>query len=66
MTYGDVFHQAEVEYSHYNFEVGDVALLTKLFDMYSGARRPDRLPLPADYVLKCSHAFNLSMPGRHQ
>ncbi|NLM94357.1 MAG: glycine--tRNA ligase subunit alpha [Firmicutes bacterium] len=63
VTYGDVFHQAEVEYSHYNFEVADVALLTKLFDMYEVEARAvlDRgLPLPAyDYVLKCSHAFNL-------
>lgn len=62
-TYGDVFHQNEVEQSKYNFEIGDTAMLFKLFDMYEAeARRvlEHNLVLPAyDYVLKCSHTFNL-------
>lgn len=63
ITYGDVFHQNEVEQSTYNFEVADTKLLFNLFDQYEGeAKRvaAEGLVLPAyDYVLKCSHAFNL-------
>lgn len=63
ITYGDVFHQNEVEYSTYNFEVADIDMLFKLFDMYEKeANRVVELGLvqPAyDYVLKCSHTFNL-------
>ncbi|MCK4738748.1 MAG: glycine--tRNA ligase subunit alpha, partial [Deltaproteobacteria bacterium] len=33
-TYGDVHHRGEVEYSKYNFELADVGMLTKLFDIY--------------------------------
>jgi glycyl-tRNA synthetase alpha chain len=63
MKYGDVHHQGEVEHSHYNFENADVELLLLLFDKYEAeARRiiAENLVLPAyDYVLKCSHVFNL-------
>lgn len=63
VTYGDVFHQNEVEQSTYNFEHADVAKLFELFDFYE--HEADRLvgvnlPLPAyEMVLKASHAFNL-------
>jgi len=63
LTYGDVHHRGEVEHSHYNFEAADTDLLFELFDMYEKeAQRivEQRLVLPAyDYVLKCSHTFNL-------
>lgn len=63
ITYGDVHHQAEVDYSHYNFESADVATLTTMFNLCEQeARNIAALHLvqPAyDYVLKCSHLFNL-------
>lgn len=63
VTYGDVFHRNEVENSHYNFEVADTDMLFTLFDMYEKeAKRvvETGFVLPAyDYVLKCSHTFNL-------
>lgn len=62
-TYGDVFHQNEVEQSAYNFELSDAALLFDLFNKYEKeAIRVIELGYvhPAyDYVLKCSHTFNL-------
>lgn len=63
VTYGDVFHQNEVEQSTYNFEYADVVKLFELFDFYE--HESDRLvgvnlPLPAyEMVLKASHTFNL-------
>ncbi len=63
ITYGDVHHRAEVEFSTYNFEESDPEMLFKLFDLYE--REANRviakgLILPAyDYCLKCSHTFNL-------
>ncbi|MFS8523806.1 MAG: glycine--tRNA ligase subunit alpha [Limnochordales bacterium] len=63
ITYGDVFHQNEVEQSTYNFEAADTAMLFQLFDSYEreAMRLLDmELVLPAyDWVLKCSHTFNL-------
>lgn len=63
LKYGDIFHQNEVEQSTYNFEISDAKTLFTLFDMYSQeANRvlDANLVLPAyDYVLKCSHSFNL-------
>ena len=63
VTYGDAFHQNEVEQSHYNFELADTELLFNLFDMYEkeAVRIIEQgFVLPAyDYVLKCSHTFNL-------
>lgn len=63
VTYGDIHHRGEVEYSKYNFEEADAAMLFKLFDMFekeSKSLLEKELSLPAyDYCLKCSHAFNL-------
>jgi glycyl-tRNA synthetase alpha chain len=63
VNYGDVHRRGEVEYSRYNFDEADTAMLTKLFDMYEeeAKRLLDRdLILPAyDLCLKCSHTFNL-------
>ena len=63
VTYGDVFHENEVQYSAYNFEVADTDMLYALFDSFEKEclrTLEAGLPLPAyDYVLKCSHAFNL-------
>ncbi len=63
VSYGDVYHQNEVEQSKYNFEHSNVNWLFQQFNDYeSEARRlmEAALPLPAyEMVLKCSHAFNL-------
>lgn len=63
VTYGDVFQRNEVEQSTYNFELADTALLFDLFDKYEkeAVRVIEKgFVLPAyDYVLKCSHTFNL-------
>ncbi len=63
IKYGDVHHQSEVEYSRYNFEVADVDMLFRLFEMYEreALRAVDRKIVLAayDYCLKCSHTFNL-------
>mgnify|MGYP000267033697 CR=1 FL=1 len=62
-TYGDVFHQNEYEQSVYAFDLSDEKLLFELFDKYEAeAVRviAEGYVHPAyDYVLKCSHAFNL-------
>jgi len=63
VTYGDVFHQNEVEMSIYNFEQANVELLFQQF--YAYEKESQRLielglPLPAyEMVLKASHTFNL-------
>ncbi|GAG66354.1 unnamed protein product [marine sediment metagenome] len=63
ITYRDIRHQAEVEQSKYNFEGADIQMLFNLFNIYEKeARRliEMELSLPAyDYILKCSHTFNL-------
>jgi len=63
VTYGDVFHQNEVEQSTYNFELSNVEWLFGQFNGYeSEAKRliEAGLPLPGfEMVMKCSHAFNL-------
>jgi glycyl-tRNA synthetase alpha chain len=75
LTYGDVFLQAEQEYSRYNFEYADTALLLQHFKdaekecqalLVAGAPTPDandprhKLALPAyDQCIKASHIFNL-------
>jgi len=62
-TYGDVFHQNEVEQSAYSFDLSDEALLFDLFDKYEKEAvriiELGRVHPAYDYVLKCSHAFNL-------
>lgn len=63
ITYGDVHHQTEIEFSHYNFEAADTGMLGELFDMYEKEclkLLQRELILPAyNYVLKCSHSFNM-------
>jgi glycyl-tRNA synthetase alpha chain len=63
MSYGDVYHQNEVEQSKYNFELANVEMLYAHFgDFEAEARRliAAGLPLPGyEMVLKCSHTFNL-------
>ncbi|HEX2826611.1 MAG TPA: glycine--tRNA ligase subunit alpha [Burkholderiales bacterium] len=63
VSYGDVYHQNEVEQSKYNFEAANVQWLLTLFDDYEReAKRliESGLVLPGyEMVLKCSHTFNL-------
>ena len=63
ITYGDVFLQPEFEHSKYTFEVSDVKMLFTLFNMHeeeANKAMAQNLVFPAyDYVLKCSHTFNL-------
>jgi glycyl-tRNA synthetase alpha chain len=63
VSYGDVYHQNEVEQSKYNFEHSNVDLLLRLFADFEGeARRliEAGLALPGyEMVMKCSHTFNL-------
>jgi glycyl-tRNA synthetase alpha chain len=67
-TYGDVYHQNEVEMSTYNFEQAPVDNLFSQFSHYEGeaARLAELgLPLPAyEMVIKASHTFNL-LDARH-
>lgn len=62
-TYGDIYHQNEIEQSTYNFEYADVASLFAQFDVAEKAAKlliEKKLPLPAyEHVLKASHTFNL-------
>ena len=70
ITYGDVFHQNEVEQSTYNFEYADVDFLFSVFDASEkecqrllSLEKP--LPLPAyERILRAAHAFNL-LDARH-
>lgn len=68
VTYGDVFHQNEVEMSKYNFEFADVNELFRQFDFFEHESQrliEAKLPLPAyEMVLKASHTFNL-LDARH-
>jgi glycyl-tRNA synthetase alpha chain len=63
VTYGEIFHQAEKEFSAFNFEEANVGDLTAAFDNYEreALKLVDKgLILPGyDYCLKCSHTFNL-------
>jgi glycyl-tRNA synthetase alpha chain len=63
VTYGEVFHQNEVEQSHYNFEHANIDALFSWFDTCEGEARKLvelDLALPAyEQVLKASHTFNL-------
>ena len=68
VTYGDVYHQQEVEMSTFNFEHADTKELFHQFDFFeseSSRLVEVNLPLPAyEYVLKASHTFNL-LDARH-
>ncbi|MFW5808689.1 MAG: glycine--tRNA ligase subunit alpha [Spirochaetota bacterium] len=65
LLYGDVHFRSEYEFSHYNFDIADASLYFTLFDAYekeclSILEKNNDLVLPAyDFVLKCSHAFNM-------
>ncbi len=63
VSYGDIFHQAEVEFSTFNFEHANVEKLMEFFTTYEAEAfrlLELHLILPAyDYCLKCSHTFNL-------
>ncbi|MFQ5660678.1 MAG: glycine--tRNA ligase subunit alpha [Gammaproteobacteria bacterium] len=68
VTYGDIYHQNEVEMSTYNFEHADTHALIEAFEQcqrQSKALVEANLPLPAyEMVLKASHIFNL-LDARH-
>ena len=63
LTYGDVHMQGEIEHSQYNFDESDPEFLFTLFTLYQKEAEQlmtKGLVLPSyDYVLKCSHTFNL-------
>jgi len=66
ITYRDVYHRNEFEFSHYNFNIADTRLHFQLFDMYEKEclsilnHAEPKIVLPAyDFVLKCSHVFNM-------
>ena len=63
LKYGEIYLQNEIEQSKYNFEVSDAQRLFKLFDLYQEEVEncvKNEIVLPDyDYVLKCSHDFNL-------
>ena len=66
ITYRDLHRQGEFEFSHYNFNIADIDLHFKLFDLYEKECQAIlsftgvKSVLPAyDYVLKCSHVFNM-------
>ena len=68
VTYGDIYHQNEVEQSTYNFELADTDRLFNWFDdceMQCNRLIENDLPLPAyEQVMKASHVFNL-LDARH-
>lgn len=63
LTYGDIFHRSEVEWSHYNFTHASTSMWLRHFEDFekeSEALIEARLPIPAyDFVMKASHAFNI-------
>ena len=63
MTYGEIFRKAEYEHSVYSFEEANISTLKTLFDIYEEEAKVNiekGLVLPSyDYVLKCSHTFNV-------
>ncbi|HKJ52211.1 MAG TPA: glycine--tRNA ligase subunit alpha [Gammaproteobacteria bacterium] len=68
VTYGDIYHQNEVEQSTYNFEIADTEALFDWFEVCESQCRTlieKKLSLPAyEQVMKASHAFNL-LDARH-
>ncbi len=63
ITYGDIFKMAEYEHSVYSFEKANIETLKTLFDIYEEEAKnniEEGLVMPSyDYVLKCSHTFNV-------
>jgi glycyl-tRNA synthetase len=62
-TYGDVLKLPEIEHCKYDFEIADVARLKQMYELFEAEARnclAHKLVIPAhDYVLRCSHTFNL-------
>ncbi len=62
-TYGDLRKRAEAEFSKYSFELADIDLHLNLFSQYEKEAENlirEKMLWPAyDYVLKCSHTFNV-------
>lgn len=63
LTYGDIYHRNEIEWSHYNFENANTAMWKNHFEDYEREAKTliqACLPIPAyDFVMKASHAFNI-------
>jgi len=65
LTYGDVFLRSEVEHNIYNYELGEVERLRQMYTLYEAeakaalAHQPPLVVPAHDYILKCSHTFNL-------
>ncbi|MEL7241169.1 MAG: glycine--tRNA ligase subunit alpha, partial [Cyanobacteria bacterium J06573_2] len=63
IKYGDVHLQGEIEQCTYNFEASNPQMLLTLFNMYEEEAKQlteKGLVLPSlDYIMKCSHTFNL-------
>ncbi|WP_420422211.1 glycine--tRNA ligase [Simkania sp.] len=63
LTYGDIFHRNEVEWSHYNFNRASTEMWLRHFDDFEREAKTLaelHLPIPAyDFVMKASHAFNM-------
>ncbi len=62
-TYGDILLQAEIDHCKYNFEVADIERLRRMYELFEAESRAALeagLVIPAhDYVLRCSHTFNI-------
>ena len=63
ITYADVHLESEKQWSVYNFEVADIVMLQDLFNKFEKeflcALKKDLVYVACEYVLKCSHVFNL-------
>lgn len=63
ITYGEIYKEAESQWSIYNFDLADIKMLKKQFDMWELECKKaleKKLIFPAhELVLKCSHAFNM-------
>lgn len=63
LTYGDIYFENEVEFSHYNFEEANIEMWHRHFNDFekeANALLKKNLPIPAyDFVMKASHAFNM-------
>ena len=63
IKYGELYHESEVQFSTYNFEVSNVDMVKETFRVFESECQQlleKGLVLPAyDYCMKCSHLFNL-------
>jgi glycyl-tRNA synthetase len=63
LTYGDLFLQEEIEHCRYYFDIADVDALKRVYDTYEReygrALEGDALIAAYEYVLQCSHLFNV-------